>query len=95
VACRHDSFWQAPEGGRPAAESSYRSETCSNLALVSRLYRRIEKLPAVLSGAEVNKLLSCVKCHKHRVFLLTQYAAGMRLNEAAHLKISDIDSQRM
>ena len=36
-----------------------------------------------------------MKCHKHRVFLLVQYAAGMRLNEAAHLKISDIDSQRM
>ena len=38
--------------------------------------KRPKKLPAVLSGAEVNKLLSCVKCHKHRVFLLTQYAAG-------------------
>ena len=49
----------------------------------------------MLSGEEVNQLLSCVKCHKHRVFLLVQYAAGMRLNEAAHLKISDIDSQRM
>ena len=57
--------------------------------------KRPKRLPAVLSGAEVNKLLSCVKCHKHRMFLLVQYAAGMRLNEAAHLKISDIDSQRM
>ena len=57
--------------------------------------KRPKRLPAVLSGAEVNKLLSCVKCHKHRVFLVTQYAAGMRLNEAAQLKISDIDSQRM
>lgn len=57
--------------------------------------KRPKKLPAVLSGEEVNRLLSCVKCHKHRVFLLTQYAAGLRLNEAAHLKISDIDSQRM
>ena len=47
--------------------------------------KRPKKLPSVLSGQEVNKLLSCVKCHKHRVFLLVQYAAGMRLNEAAHL----------
>ena len=43
----------------------------------------------------MNRLLSCVKCHKHRTFLLVQYAAGMRLNEVAHLKLSDIDSQRM
>lgn len=57
--------------------------------------KRPKKLPAVLSGEEVNRLLSCVKCHKHRVFLLTQYATGLRLSEAAHLKISDIDSQRM
>ena len=62
---------------------------------ISRVYRRNEKLPAVLSGEEINRLLSCVKCHKHRVFLLTQYAAGLRLNEAACLKIADIDSQRM
>jgi site-specific recombinase XerD len=57
--------------------------------------KRPKKLPAVLSGEEVNRLLSCVKCHKHRTFLLLQYACGLRLNEAAHLKISDIDSQRM
>lgn len=57
--------------------------------------RRPKKLLAVLSGEEVNRLLSCVKCHKHRTFLVLQYACGLRLNEAAHLKISDIDSQRM
>ena len=57
--------------------------------------KRPKKLPAVLSGEEVNLLLSCVKCHKHRTFLVLQYACGLRLNEAAHLKISDIDSQRM
>jgi len=57
--------------------------------------KRPKKLPAVLSGEEVNRLLSCVSCLKHRTFLLTQYAAGLRLNEAARLTIPDIDSQRM
>ena len=54
------------------------------------LGKRPKKLPAVLSGEEVNRLLSCVKCHKHRTFLLVQYACGLRLSEAAYLKISDI-----
>ncbi len=31
--------------------------------------KRPKKLPAVLSGEEMNRLLSCVKCHKHLPFL--------------------------
>lgn len=57
--------------------------------------RKPKKLPTVLSSEEVASLLSCVKSLKHRTFLLTLYAAGLRLNEAAQLTIADIDSQRM
>ncbi|MCP4510335.1 MAG: tyrosine-type recombinase/integrase, partial [Fuerstiella sp.] len=53
------------------------------------------RLPTVLGGEEVTSLLSCVKSLKHRTFLLTLYAAGLRLSEAADLTIADIDSQRM
>lgn len=49
----------------------------------------------MLSGEEVSRLLSCVTSLKHRTFLLVQYAAGLRLNEAAQLTIPDIDSARM
>jgi integrase len=50
----------------------------------------------VLNGEEVTSLLACVKSLRHRTFLLTLYAAGMRLSEAAAaLTIADIDSQRM
>jgi site-specific recombinase XerD len=31
----------------------------------------------------------------HRVFLMTVYGAGLRLNEACHLKVSHIESGRM
>jgi integrase/recombinase XerD len=57
--------------------------------------KRPKRLPAVLSGDEVSSLLSCVRNLKHRTFLLTLYAAGLRLSEAASLTIADIDSQRM
>jgi integrase/recombinase XerD len=57
--------------------------------------KKPKTLPTVLSGAEVVSLLSCVPNLKHRTFLLTLYAAGLRLSEAASLTISDIDSQRM
>ena len=57
--------------------------------------KRPKTLPTVLGGEEVASLLACVSNLKHRTFLLTLYAAGLRLSEAAALTISDIDSQRM
>ena len=57
--------------------------------------KKPKTLPTVLGGEEVTSLLSCVKSLKHRTFLLTLYAAGLRLNEAAELTIADIDSHRM
>lgn len=57
--------------------------------------KRAKKLPTVLSDTEVVKLLECTLNLKHRTFFTTLYAAGLRLSEAANLKLSDIDSQRM
>ncbi len=57
--------------------------------------KRPKKLPTVLARSEVDELLSCTPNLKHRTFLSTLYACGMRFSEAAHLKIADIDSARM
>jgi integrase/recombinase XerD len=57
--------------------------------------KRPKKLPAVLGADEVDRLLQCVRCLKHRTLLLTLYAAGLRLSEATALTIPDIDSQPM
>jgi integrase/recombinase XerD len=57
--------------------------------------KRDKKLPTVLSGQEVVALLQCTPNLKHRTFFILLYAAGLRLSEACHLQISDIDSQRM
>jgi integrase/recombinase XerD len=53
------------------------------------------KLPVILSREEVNRFLDCIASRKHRTILMTAYAAGLRVSEAVHLKVSDIDSQRM
>jgi site-specific recombinase XerD len=49
----------------------------------------------VLAAEEVEKLLSCARPLKMRVVLTTIYAAGLRLEEATHLQVRDIDSARM
>jgi integrase/recombinase XerD len=53
------------------------------------------KLPPILSREEVRALLGCVSTPHNRAFLTTVYALGLRLQEAQHLEISDIDAQRM
>ncbi len=57
--------------------------------------RRPHKLPVVLSAKEVRQFFEHVPSLKYRAALMTCYGAGLRVSEAAALKISDIDSQRM
>jgi site-specific recombinase XerD len=53
------------------------------------------RLPTVLSCEEVQRVLACVYAFHNRVFLTTVYSCGLRLQEALHLEVSDIDRQRM
>ncbi len=53
------------------------------------------RLPVVLSREDVLKLLSSLRNIKHRAILTTCYAAGMRVSEATHLRVADLDSKRM
>lgn len=57
--------------------------------------RKKKPLPTVLSVDEVRRLLSAPTNIKHRAVLSLIYATGARLNEATHLRVSDIDSARM
>ena len=57
--------------------------------------KRPKKLPTILSRTELLRLLECLTQPRHRVLLLTIYATGLRIHEATHLQITDIDSQRM
>jgi integrase/recombinase XerD len=54
-----------------------------------------QRLPTVLSLEEVARLINASGTLYRRALLMTLYATGMRRSEVAHLKIGDIDSQRM
>jgi integrase/recombinase XerD len=54
-----------------------------------------QRLPHILSREEVAALFENTPNLKHRAFLMTTYGGGLRLLEACHLKVSDIDSDRM
>ncbi len=53
------------------------------------------KLPVILSQEEVVQFFTAIPNVKHRAILMTIYATGLRVNEALHLKLVDIDSARM
>jgi integrase/recombinase XerD len=53
------------------------------------------RLPTVLSREEVSALINAAGTLFRRTLLMTLYGTGMRRSELAHLKIGDIDSQRM
>ncbi|MCP9770244.1 recombinase XerD [Lacihabitans sp. LS3-19] len=57
---------------------------------------RTEKiLPLVLSEEQVEALINTITNLKHKAIIMTIYSAGLRINEATNLRISDIDSKRM
>ena len=51
--------------------------------------------PSILSQQEVARLIDAALTPYHRILLMTLYATGVRNAELTHLKVSDIDSQRM
>ena len=63
-----------------------------------RKMRRIHRprgLPEILSAEEVTRLLDAAGCLKYQAALSVAYGAGLRSSEVVHLKVTDIDSDRM
>jgi len=56
---------------------------------------RERKLPVVLSREEVHRILGRLRQPCYQACLSTIYSCGLRLQEGAHLQVSDIDSARM
>jgi|TARA_B100000315_G_scaffold232845_1_gene245500 site-specific recombinase XerD len=54
-----------------------------------------DRLPVVLSVEDVTRLLNAAPNLKSMAALSVAYGAGLRASEVCHLKITDIDSERM
>ena len=57
--------------------------------------KEAQGLPIVLSQEEVARLIEASGSLIHRAMLMTLYATGMRRTEAANLKVTDVDSNRI
>jgi integrase len=57
--------------------------------------KKVVHLPPILSQDEVARLIDAADTPYHRVLLMTLYGTGVRRAELTHLKVRDIDSQRM
>lgn len=58
-------------------------------------FKRVHRVPVVLSQDEVLAIFEALANVKHRAILMTLYATGLRLEELLHLTVQDIDSKRM
>ena len=57
--------------------------------------KKVLHLPQILSQQEVACLIDATETPFQRILVMTLYATGARRAEVAHLKVSDIDSERM
>ena len=53
---------------------------------------RIKTIPDILTPAEIEKIIGKTRKLRYRVFLLTTYSMGLRLEEALSIQIRDIDA---
>ncbi|MSP60196.1 MAG: integrase [Myxococcales bacterium] len=52
------------------------------------------KLPDILDGSEVERLLAAIESLVYRAITMIAYGAGLRIREACSLRTTDIDSRR-
>jgi site-specific recombinase XerD len=69
-------------------------DTAELFAKVPRIKRETKRAQAY-AVSELEAILAAPAQPRDRAFLMTVYACGLRLSEAIHLKIGDIDKARM
>ena len=56
--------------------------------------RRNGKLPRAISRSDVRKIIEAASLPRHKVMLMTVYAAGLRVQELVDLSVHDLDAER-
>jgi integrase/recombinase XerD len=69
-------------------------DTAALLAGIPRMKRNTRRAE-VYAVSEVEALLTAPTQPRDRAFLMTVYAGGLRLSEATHLRVTDIDRARL
>jgi len=54
-----------------------------------------KKQPVVLSRDEIKRMIDAVNKYSYKAILMTLYSTGLRASEVRHLKVTDIDRDRM
>lgn len=57
--------------------------------------RRQQRLPIVWPADELATLFEAIRRPKYRALFMSCYGAGLRISEACHLRVEDIDSKQM
>jgi integrase len=55
---------------------------------------KVKTIPDILTPGEIERLIGAAEKLRYRVFLLTTYSMGLRLEEALSLQVGDIDAGR-
>ena len=69
----------------------YREIFKSAVPVSLKFAKTSKKLPIVLSRAEIEKIINCVRNEKHRLMVGLAYGAGLRVSEVVNLKVGDIN----
>lgn len=56
---------------------------------------QVKRIPDIITNKQIGLLISATRSLRYQVFFLVLYSMGLRLGEALHLTVNDIDSQTM
>jgi integrase len=56
--------------------------------------KKAQRIPELLTGAEVGRIVACCANPKHRMLLCTCYGCGLRVGEVVRLQVRHIDGER-